>query len=232
MENAASVHLFDGLEKEQINRILAAATRRRYKSSDALIRAEMPATRLLLLKTGSANYYITTEKGQQILMRRFGPGDPIGIAAFLSKPVGYLGTASAVGEVEAFAWEHRSIQQLAEEYPKLPQNAFRLALHYIALYAKRHIALVTDKAQERLAYALTDVASRTGNVRNSGVEVDIRNTDLAALADVSFFTVSRLLNKWENSGLVEKSRGKVLIRCPEKQLAEGTVMDDRPALSA
>ena len=232
MENDGSIRLFDGLEKGQVYRILAAATRRKYKPSDALIRAEEPATRLIYLKTGSANYYITTEKGQQILMRRFGPGDPIGIAAFLIHPVGYFGTASAVGEVEAFTWEHRSLRQLAEEYPKLPQNAFRLALYYVALYAKRHMALVNDKAQGRLAHALTDVASRTGNVRNSGVEVDIRNTDLAALADVSFFTVSRLLNKWESSGLVEKSRGKVLIRCPEKLLAEGTIMDDVPALSA
>jgi len=52
------------------------------------------------------------------------------------------------------------------------------------------------------------------------VEVDIKNQDLASLADVSFFTASRLLNVWDRDGVVEKSRGKIVIRSPEKLLAE------------
>ena len=52
-----------------------------------------------------------------------------------------------------------------------------------------------------------------------GVEVDIKNEDLASLADVNFFTVSRILGAWEQQNVVEKSRGKVLIRCTEKMLA-------------
>ena len=53
----------------------------------------------------------------------------------------------------------------------------------------------------------------------SGIEIDIKNEDLASLADISFFTASRLLKEWERKGVVEKSRGKVLIRRPEKLLA-------------
>jgi hypothetical protein len=36
---------------------------------------------------------------------------------------------------------------------------------------------------------------------------------------VNFFTVSRILGAWEKQNVVAKSRGKVLIRCPEKMLA-------------
>jgi CRP-like cAMP-binding protein len=52
-----------------------------------------------------------------------------------------------------------------------------------------------------------------------GVEVDIKNEDLASLADVNFYTVSRILAAWESQKVVSKSRGKVLIRCPERMLA-------------
>jgi CRP-like cAMP-binding protein len=52
-----------------------------------------------------------------------------------------------------------------------------------------------------------------------GIEVDIKNEDLASLADVNCFTVSRILGAWERQNVVSKSRGKVLIRCPEKMLA-------------
>jgi hypothetical protein len=36
---------------------------------------------------------------------------------------------------------------------------------------------------------------------------------------VNFFTVSRILGTWERQKVVSKSRGKVLIRRPEKMLA-------------
>ncbi len=220
MIDIASVRLFAGLGKDEVKLILAAATKRIFKASETIVRAEEPATCLVLVRTGFVNFYVVTERGQQILVRRFGPGNAFGIASFLSEPIGYLGTASAVHEVDVFTWGHRSVLQLARAYPRFPQNAFRLALHYLAIYAQRHVRLVSDTAQERLAYALTDVASRTGQVLTAGVKVDIRNEDLASLADVSFFTVSRLLKKWDRAGAVEKSRGRVVIRCPEKLLAE------------
>ena len=220
MIDIASTRLFAGLGKDEVNAILAPAVKRRFKVSETIIRAEEPAAHLMLVRTGCVDFHLETSKGQQVLIRRFGPGNAFGIAAFLSEPMGYLGTASAAQDVEVLAWEHHRVLQLARAYPRFPQNAFRLALHYIAIYAQRHISLVSETAQERLAYALTDVASRTGHVLKTGVEIDIRNQDLASLADVSFFTVSRLLKQWERAGAVEKSRGKVVIRCPEKLLAE------------
>ncbi len=61
----------------------------------------------------------------------------------------------------------------------------------------------------------------TGRMTSSfGSSIEIRNEDLANLADIGFFTVSRLLKKWERLGAVAKSRGRVLIRCPEKLLTE------------
>jgi CRP-like cAMP-binding protein len=78
---------------------------------------------------------------------------------------------------------------------------------------------VSNIAQERLACALSSLGSRIGHALPNGVEVDIKNEDLASLADVSIFTASRLLKDWERKGAVEKSRGKVLIRRPEKLLA-------------
>jgi CRP-like cAMP-binding protein len=49
-----------------------------------------------------------------------------------------------------------------------------------------------------------------------GVELEVRNEDLANAANVTVFTASRLLNEWQRNGAVVKSRGKVLLRCPER----------------
>jgi CRP-like cAMP-binding protein len=227
MIDFTSFRLFAGLGKAESSAILTAATGRRYKASETIIRAENPATHLFIVSTGKVNFYVETEKGQRILLRRLVPGNAFGIASFLSEPFGYLGTAMAVNEVDVLVWEHRNVIRLARAYPLFCQNAFRIALHYIELYTRRHISLVTDTAQQRLASALTGAASREGRILPTGVEINIRNEELASLADVGYFTTSRLLKKWEQAGSVVKSRGKILIRCPEKLLAREVARSER-----
>jgi CRP-like cAMP-binding protein len=219
MLQLASARLFAGLARDEVNAVLAAAASRRYRTGETVIRADNPATHLFVVKTGCLDYHIVTESGRIVLLRRMVPGNAFGVAAFLSEPTGYLGTAIAVTNLEVLVWERRMVRRLLRSYPRLVENALRIALHYIALYAERHVRLVSDPAPERMAYALTSVAARTGYFLPSGVEVDIKNKDLASFADVSHFTASRLLKQWERKGTVAKSRGGVLIRCPERLLA-------------
>jgi hypothetical protein len=50
--------------------------------------------------------------------------------------------------------------------------------------------------------------------------VQVTNEDLSALAHVSPFTASRLVDKWKRSGRVQKKRGKVLIHSSELLVAD------------
>ena len=165
------------------------------------------------------DYYIETSEGREILLRRLVPGNALGYATFLTEPSGFLGTAKTVCKTETLVWEHQVVRQLSAAYPRLVENALRASLRHIALYAKRHIRLVSTTAKQRVAYALTNLGSRAGRTHTGGVEIDIRNDDLASLADVNSFTVSRILGAWEQQMVIAKSRGKVLIRSPEKMLA-------------
>jgi CRP-like cAMP-binding protein len=214
-----AVALFKGLGDHEIRIIRAAAARRTFEASQIIVRAEEPAVRLFVIEAGSVDYYIVTNDGREILLRRLMPGNAFGFGTLLTESIGYIGTGKAAHMTETLVWEHRVARQLAVAYPRLAENALHASLHYIAMYAKRHIRLVSNKAQERVAYALTNLGSRAGHVLPGGVEVDIKNEDLASLADVNFFTVSRILGAWEKQKVVSKSRGKVLIRYPEKMLA-------------
>jgi CRP-like cAMP-binding protein len=215
----AAVRFFSGMDKRETSVILTAATRQKFRGGEIIARADEPASHLFLIRDGCVDYFVLTDDGREILLRRLVPGNIFGVAAFLSQPMGYVGTSKAVHTSEVLVWEHAVIRQLAKAYPRLGENALRTVLRYVALFAERHIALVSKPAQERLAFALTSLGSRAGHVVPAGVEVNIKNEDLASLADVSFFTASRFLQEWERKGAVEKSRGKVLIRSPEKLLA-------------
>jgi CRP/FNR family transcriptional regulator, nitrogen oxide reductase regulator len=211
--------LFRGLTEEQSRIVFAAARQHKYEAGEVIFRAEEPANHLYLLRNGNVHFCRIAEDGKQILLRRLTPEDVFGLGTLIGDHVSYIGTAEALNGCDVFAWDRASVRRFAASYPSLNENALRIVIHYIGLYAKRHMALVSDTAEKRLAYALTRLASRSGRARPGGLEIDVKNEDLASLADINFFTASRLLKNWERKGALEKHRGKVLLRCPEMLLA-------------
>lgn len=213
------LRLFRGLVRNQIDVIRAAGVERTFLASDVIVRIKEPSIQLFLIKRGLVNYSVLTDQGREILLDRLVPGDIFGIAAVLSEPSCYLGTAKALYDTDVLVWDHRLIHQLAIAYPRLGENALAISLRSVAEHAERHVRLVSSTARERVAFALAKLGVRAGRILTSGVEIDINNEDLASLADVNLFTASRLLKRWERQGILEKRRGKVLLRSPEKLLA-------------
>jgi CRP-like cAMP-binding protein len=76
------------------------------------------------------------------------------------------------------------------------------------------IAASHDTAGKRVARALDGWAKSIGKKVDEGLGLNINNEELANQANVTIFTVSRLLSEWQRQGLLVKSRGKVVIRTP------------------
>jgi CRP-like cAMP-binding protein len=165
-----------------------------------------------------------TPQGQQVLIIRFSSGDAFGIVSIPARPMGYLGTAEAVGKTEIYVWDHRSARHFTQKYPTFADNAMRIGLEYIKLYSGRHLALVADDAESRLRRTLSLLGCQ-GHHHTKGLEIRITNERLASLADVGQFTVSRLLNKWIRKGALVKTRNRVVIVHPER------MVDEQPARS-
>ena len=71
----------------------------------------------------------------------------------------------------------------------------------------------------RLANRLIQLATSAGEVRNSGITIDITNEALSSLSDIGYFTTSRILSKWEHDGMLSKHRGGVTLLAPESLMA-------------
>jgi CRP/FNR family transcriptional regulator, nitrogen oxide reductase regulator len=210
--------LFRGFSEEQKGIIFSAGVVRRYGPRSVIIRADEPALHLFYLQAGHVNFHRVAEDGRQILLGRLVPTDVFGLGSFVADGIRYIGTAETVNDSEVVVWERAHVRRLAATYSLLAENAFRIVLHYVSHFAKRHISLVSNTAEERLAYTLARVGARAGHMTPDGLEVDIKNEDLASLADISIFTASRLLKRFERKGALEKHRGAVFIHSPEKLL--------------
>jgi CRP-like cAMP-binding protein len=216
--NAISIpSLFDGLSKNDSAALMAAAVMRRFVRGQTIIRADDLGTHLFLLRTGAIDYYRVSPEGQQLVMIRFFPGDTFGLASLTAGPMRYIGTAEAVRETELYVWERASVRDFAGKHPPLAENLLRIGLEYITLYSDRHLALVSDNTEDRLRHTISQLELRAGH---RGLEIEITNERLASLADVGYYTVSRLLNRWKRKGAIDKRRGKLVIVCPEMMLDE------------
>jgi CRP-like cAMP-binding protein len=174
-----------------------------------------PAEHLFLLLTGRARYFLVTEEGQKIILLWIPPGEVFGIAAFLPPPYEYHVSTEVVRDSSMLVWDRATIRSLAARHPKLLENTLYLLIHYLAAYRAAHRALICGTAGDRLAQVLVSLASGIGKKVAGGVELKIRNDELANEANVTPFTASRLLSQWQRRGMLLKSRGKILVRSPE-----------------
>jgi CRP/FNR family transcriptional regulator, nitrogen oxide reductase regulator len=212
--------LLAGVAPDARRVIVAGSRRRTLRPAQILFRTGEPAEQLFLLRKGRVQFTRLARTGREIVMGILVPGDVFGLGSILTEHIDYMGTAESLETGEVLVWTRERIQAFADEHPQVSENALHVALRYVALFAERHERLVTVSAEQRLARALTRLGVRTGTRKRSGVEVHIKNEQLASLADVSPFTASRLLKRWERDGMIGKSRGIVRIICPEKLLVD------------
>jgi CRP-like cAMP-binding protein len=63
---------------------------------------------------------------------------------------------------------------------------------------------------------LAKLSREVGHRGFGGTVINISNEELANEANVTIFTVSRILGEWQRKGLVIKRRGQVVVRSPDE----------------
>ena len=207
--------LFAGLGSTALKEIFEAGRIRHIASKTNVIVAGEKANHLFLLQTGRAQSYILTESGSEVVLLWQVPGGVLGLSSLLTDPPSHMINAMTVTDCEFLVWDRDAIRKLVKAYPDLTKNALELALFYLRRYMKRHVNIVSKSAESRLAQGLLHLASEAGVVQSPGIAIDITNEQLSSLSDISPFTASRLLSRWEHEQWLTKQRGRVTLLAPE-----------------
>jgi CRP-like cAMP-binding protein len=207
-----------GFAPLDLKAILAAARLRHFTANSVIVHQGNPADHLFLLTQGRARFFINTQEGKKVILNWLTPGEVFGGAALLSTTSCYLVSTETLKDSSMLVWDHATLRNLATRFPRVAENAMFIAYDYVAWYVAAHVALVSHTARERLAGVLTCLAQGIGEKVPGGFEFDATNEELAGAANVTAFTASRLLSKWQNNGAILKRRGRVLLRSPERLL--------------
>lgn len=212
----AKSRFLEGFSPPELKVILAAARPRHFLANSVVVNQGDPADHLFLLTKGRARFFLNTPEGKKIILFWLTPGEVIGGAALVANPTWYLASTETLKDSSMLAWDRATLRNLASRYPRLLENALPIAYDYFAWYVADHVALIANTARQRLARILVYLAENIGKRVPEGYEFDATNEELSAAANVTPFTASRLLSGWQSDGAVLKSRGKVLLRSPER----------------
>lgn len=210
--------LLDGFTPQEVRTILSAAAQRRFAAGSVPLNQGHPANQLFLLTKGRARHFFVTEDGKKLLMKWLGPGDLFGGRTILSNPSTYLISTEIVTDSSVYVWDRTTLRNLVKRYPRLLENALLTASDYLTWQLSSHVGLASFTARQRVAEALVTLARSIGQETAGGIALHITNEELANAANVTPFTVSRLISEWQRSRVLEKRRGKVVLRSPERLL--------------
>jgi CRP-like cAMP-binding protein len=208
--------LVEGFSASEREVILSAATLRRYPAKTVVVEQGHTGNLVFLLASGRARHFFITEGGQKILLNWLVPGDLFGAYAGLFRPIPSLFGAETVKDCGALVWDRATIRSLIARYPRILDNGLSIAGRYLAWFLVAHVALTCHTARQKLAHVLAGLSKGIGQRVPNGFVLDVTNEELAYSANVTRFTVSRFLNQWQRQGILQKSRGKILLSTPQR----------------
>lgn len=207
---------FERLTPSEITAVTSAAKQRRYLRGSVIINQATPADHFFLLTSGRARYFYWTRDGRKVILLWLPAGEVFGVAALLLQHSDYLVCTEAVKDSSVLVWDRSTMRILMARYPQLTDNVLNIMQDYLIAYRAIHVSLACHAAPQRLAQVLVSLAEGIGRSVTGGIELDIRNEELANEANITTFTTSRLLREWQHKGALRKRRGKLLLQSIEK----------------
>jgi CRP/FNR family transcriptional regulator, nitrogen oxide reductase regulator len=205
--------IFADIAPSEVEDVLRAGQLRRIDKGASLFEQSDPARAFFVLAEGRLKVSQVTPDGQQVVVRYIGPGEMFGCVAVSGQPC-YPGTASAVTDSVAVAWDARTAGELIERHPKFGARVMRVMGGRVQEAHTRVREMATERVDRRVAHALLRLAREAGVRTPEGIRIDIplSRQDLAAMTGTTLHTVSRILSAWEHEGLVDSGRQRVVVR--------------------
>jgi CRP-like cAMP-binding protein len=220
----AGARLFAGLDAAARNEVAAASHLVRPQAGATLFEHEDAAEAFYVLITGRVKIAQVTVEGHLVVIRYIGGGEVFGAVPLFTN-TGYPASATAVVDSLAARWDRSATRRLLEQHPRIIANALTIVGQRLQELQNRYRELATERVEQRVARAVLRLLGKAGRQVGTGVQIGfpLSRQDIAEMTGTTLHTVSRILSGWEQRGLVDGGRMRVVIRQPE---ALAAIADD------
>lgn len=219
--------LFKGAKVNELEEALSVARPSQLGRGEFFFHQGEPANHFYVIVEGQVRLSQITAEGHQAIIHFMGPGDGMGIIVALSATP-YPLSAEALTDCKALRWDYDTTVELMAKSPRLAMNGLRLVGRRFQELQERYLELSTERVERRVARALLRLVRQTGKRVEGGVLIDlpISRRDLGEMTGTTLYTVSRILSGWEQAGLIESGRERIVVCQPHELVS---IAEDLPA---
>ena len=213
----ANLPLFAGFSADELTEILHEARSLRIAKNRNVFAEGEDAHSFFVLLHGHVRASKTTPAGEQVVVRYVAPGETFGVAPAIGLKR-YPATATAVDDSVALAWPSATWPRLVSRFPALATNTLQTIGSRLQETHTRVVEMSTQQVEQRVAHALLRLAKQAGHEHGVEIGFPISRQDIAQMTGTTLHTVSRILSGWEQRGLIESGRQRIVVREPHKLL--------------
>jgi CRP-like cAMP-binding protein len=205
--------LFAGLTRSECQQIASWGRLRTFIRDEVIFIQGQPIQSLILFLAGCAKLTQLSPGGYEVILWVKGERETIGIHG---DPSGgtcvHNCSARAMEQCTALLWDYPLVQRLFGEFPKIRANISQILSDHLTELQERFREIATERVANRLALALLRLTKQVGRPHVAGTQVSLSRAELAQLIGTNLFTTSRILSKWNETGVVLTRREAVVVR--------------------
>lgn len=207
--------LFAGVPTPDCMRIATGACARIYNHDEYLFVQGQSARNILLIQSGNVKLTQLSTEGNEVILWMRGARETIGVMVVpTDASMQYSCSAQAMEKVCAIIWDIDRFRLFIDQCPQIRSNLNGILFERLEELQNRFREVATERVAKRLATALLRLSRQVGKPHQAGIQVELSREELAQVVGTTLFTISRILSRWKDEGVVLAGREAVVVRNP------------------
>lgn len=213
-EPLRKIPLFSLLSERDRHKIAAEMTESHYGKGEYIFREGDPANFFHIVETGAVKCIKSSANGKECTLKVLLPGDLFCCEAAVFDGAPHPGTAQPMGDVSILRLSKKSYFRMLRRNPDVALEVIKYLGKRLNEAQETAKILALDRAEQRIAVLLVNLASRSGARESDGVRLTVRLTrqDLADMAGVTVETAIRIMGRFKRARLVSGTAKRIVIR--------------------
>ncbi len=200
--------LFGGLSPEAQVELAGIATSRHFVKNDIVFQSQEPCDAFTIVEQGLVRVSRYSATGKRLTYLLAGPGEPLNLVGpFTGASRDYV--AEACTEASIIFIERKAFTGFAFDHPQLIITIIDILGQAVDSSNSRIMDMLDKKVIQRLKRVLHTLSEKFGPVLN------ITAMEIADLTSTTTESALRVLSDLRQSGVIETSRGRIVIQKPE-----------------
>ncbi|HET8580066.1 MAG TPA: Crp/Fnr family transcriptional regulator [Nitrospiraceae bacterium] len=213
-EPLRKIPLFSALAERDRRKIAAEVTEAHYGKGEYIFREGDPANYFHIVKEGAVKCIKSSADGKECTLKVLLPGDLFCCEAAVFDGAPHPGTAQPMGDVSILRLNKKSYFEMLRRNPDAALEVIKYLGRRLNEAQETAKILALDRAEQRIAALLVNLASRSVVRESDGLLLPVRLTrqDLADMSGVTVETAIRIMSRFKRSKLVSGNARRIVIR--------------------